>query len=68
MNVIQTLGMLQQIQKNPMSILSQRFNIPDGVNVKDPNEIINHLVNSGQVTQSDVNTIKNQLSGFDFHT
>jgi hypothetical protein len=68
MNVIQTLGMLQQIQKNPMSILSQRFNIPDGVNVKDPNEIINHLVNSGQVKQSDVNAIKNQLSGFDFHT
>lgn len=68
MNVIQALGMLQQIQQNPMSILSQKFNIPDGVNLKDPNEIITHLVNSGQVKQSDVNAIKNQLSSFDFHT
>ena len=64
MNVIQAFGMLQQIQKNPMSILSQKFNIPDGVNLKDPNEIINHLVNSGQVTQSDVNAIKNQFNGY----
>ena len=64
MNVIQAFGMLQQIQKNPMSILSQRFNIPDGVNVKDPNEIINHLVNSGQVKQSQIDSIRNQFSGF----
>ena len=64
MNVIQALGMLQQIQKNPMSILSQRFNIPDGVNLKDPNEIINHLVNSGQVNQSQIDSIKNQFSGY----
>ena len=64
MNVIQALGMLQQIQQNPMSILSQKFNIPDGVNVKDPNEIINHLVNSGQVRQSEIDNIKNQFNGF----
>lgn len=64
MNMLQAFGMLQQIQKNPMSILSQRFNIPDGVNVKDPNEIINHLVNSGQVKQSQIDNIKNQFNGF----
>lgn len=64
MNVIQALGMLQQIQKNPMSILSQRFNVPDGVNLKDPNEIITHLVNSGQVRQSEIDNIKNSFKGF----
>lgn len=64
MNVIQAFGMLQQIQKNPMSILSQKFNIPDGVNLKDPNDIINHLVNSGQVSQSQIDSIKNQFKGF----
>lgn len=64
MNILQAFGMLQQIQKNPMSILSQRFNIPDGVNLKDPNEIINHLVNSGQVNQSQIDSIKNQFSGY----
>ena len=63
-NIIQAFGMLQQIQQNPMSILSQKFNIPDGVNVKDPNEIINHLVNSGQVRQSEIDNIKNQFNGF----
>ena len=64
MNVIQALGMLQQIQQNPMSILSQKFNIPDGVNLKDPNEIINHLVTSGQVQQSQIDSIKNQFKGW----
>lgn len=64
MNILQAFGMLQQIQKNPMSLLSQRFTIPDGVNLKDPNEIINHLVNSGQVTQSQIDSIRNQFSGF----
>ena len=64
MNILQAFGMVQQIQKNPMSILSQRFNIPDGVNLKDPNEIINHLVNSGQVNQSQIDSIKNQFSGY----
>ena len=64
MNVIQAFGMLQQIQKNPMSILSQKFNIPDGVNLSDPNEIINHLVNSGQVNQSQIDNIKKQFNGF----
>ena len=58
MNVIQ---MINQIQQNPLSILSQRFNIPDGVNLKDPNEIISHLVNSGQVKQSDIDSIRNFL-------
>lgn len=64
MNILQAFGMLQQIQKNPMSILSQRFNVPDGVNLKDPNEIINHLVNSGQVRQSEIDNIKNSFKGF----
>lgn len=64
MNILQAFGMLQQIKTNPMGLLSQRFNIPDGVNLKDPNEIINHLVNSGQVSQAQIDNIRNQFSGF----
>lgn len=64
MDVIQMFGMLQQLKTNPMSLLSKKFNIPDGVNLKDPNEIINHLVNSGQVRQSEIDNIKNQFNGF----
>ena len=61
MNLIQAFGMLSQIKQNPMGILSQKFNIPDGVNVNDPNEILNHLLSSGQVQQSQIDSIKNML-------
>lgn len=64
MNVLQAFGMLQQIKQNPMSLLSQKFNIPDGVNVNDPNAIINHLLSSGQIQQSQIDAIKNGLGGF----
>ena len=61
MNLIQAFGMLSQIKQNPMGILSQRFNIPEGVNVNDPNEILKHLVNSGQVQQSQIDSIQNMF-------
>jgi len=61
MNVMQAFGMLQQIKQNPMGILSQRFNIPTDVNVNDPNAILKHLVDSNQVKQSDIDSIKNML-------
>lgn len=61
MNVIQAFQMLNQIKTNPMGILSQKFNIPDGVNVNDPNEILKHLVESNQVTQNQIDSIKNML-------
>lgn len=61
MNVIQAFQMLNQIKNNPMSFLSQRFNVPKEVNVNDPNEILNHLLSSGQVQQSQIDSIKNML-------
>lgn len=50
MNIMQ---MVNQIKQNPMAVLSQRFNIPSELN--DPNQIIQHLLNTGQVTQQQVN-------------
>ena len=61
MNVIQAFQMLNQIKSNPMGILSQKFNIPNEVNVNDPNEILKHLVESKQVTQNQIDSIKNML-------
>lgn len=61
MNVIQAFQMLNQIKNNPMSFLSQRFNVPNEVNVNDPNEILKHLVESNQVTQNQIDSIKNML-------
>ena len=45
--------MVNQIKQNPMAVLSQKFKIPQNMN--DPNQIIQHLLNTGQVTQEQVN-------------
>ena len=43
---------LQNLKQNPMQFLMQkRFNIPQDI-ASDPNAIIQHLMNSGQVSQA----------------
>lgn len=54
-NPFQLMQMYQQLRQNPLSILSQKFNIPMGMN--DPYQIIQHLLNSGQATQAQINQI-----------
>lgn len=45
------LQMLSQLRQNPASVLKQAgLNIPAGMN--NPQQIINHLLQSGQVPQS----------------
>lgn len=44
------MQMLQQLRQNPAQMLRQAgLNVPDNLN--DPNQIIQHLMNSGQVSQ-----------------
>ncbi len=45
--------MVNQFKQNPMMMLSRKYNIPQNLN--DPNQIIQHLLNTGQVSQSQVN-------------
>lgn len=47
------LNMIEQFRQNPLVALSQRYNIPQGMN--DPNQILQHLLNTNQVTQDQVN-------------
>lgn len=47
------LSMLSMFRQNPIAALSQRFNIPQNVN--DPNQILQHLLNTNQVSQDQVN-------------
>lgn len=47
------MQMLMQLKSNPMAVLGQRFNLPQ--NVSDPNAILQHLLNTGQVSQTQVN-------------
>ena len=57
-------GMLQQLQNNPMAMLSQKFNIPQDIDVNDPNAIIQHLMNTGQVSQQAYNNARNMAMTF----
>lgn len=53
MNDIMTI--YQRLRSNPMELLSTRFNIPSNININNPNDIVQHLLNTGQITQSQVN-------------
>ena len=44
------MNIVNQFRANPLRMLRQRFNIP--TNLNDPNSIIQHLMNSGQQSQS----------------
>ena len=52
-NPTQFMQVYQQFRQNPLSLLGRRFNIPQGMN--SPQDIIQHLLNSGQVSQDQVN-------------
>ena len=49
------LSMVSQFKQNPMSVLTQRFNIPQNLN--DPNQILQHLLNTNQVSQDQINRV-----------
>lgn len=56
-NINQLMNMYQQLRANPMQLLTRRFNLPQGMNMNNPNDIIQHLLNTGQVTQQQVNNV-----------
>ena len=50
MSRMNPMQMLQQLRQNPVQMLRQAgLNVPDNLN--DPNQIIQHLMNSGQISQ-----------------
>ena len=57
MNINQMAQMYQQLRSNPAQILASRFNLPQGINMNNPNDIIQHLLNTGQVSQQQVNNV-----------
>lgn len=60
--IMNMMKMFQQFKSNPMQMLSKRFSIPDGIN--DPNEILQHLVNTNQVSQDQINQISQMANMF----
>lgn len=54
MNFMNMFSMLQNFRQNPMQMLAQRgMNVPQDV-ANDPNAILNHLLQTGQVNQQQV--------------
>lgn len=51
--LFQIMQLYQQFKTNPMGMLSQRYNIPNNIN--NPQDIIQHLLNTNQVSQDQVN-------------
>lgn len=50
------MQMLSQLKQNPMQFLMQRkFNVPQNM-ANDPNAILNHLLQTGQVNQNQINS------------
>ena len=52
----QMFTMLQQLKANPAQFLMRRrLNLPQGIPANDPQAILNHLVQTGQVSQQQIN-------------
>lgn len=56
-NANQIMQMYQQLRANPMQLLARRFNLPQGMNMNNPNDIIQHLLNTGQISQQQLNSV-----------
>jgi hypothetical protein len=54
-NIIQAY---QQFRSNPMQMLMQKYNIPKDIDTNNPNAILQHLLNTGQVSQAQVNSLQ----------
>lgn len=54
-NANDLMNLYQQMNGNPIQFLSQKFNIPQNLN--NPNDILQHLLNSGQVSQMQINRV-----------
>ena len=52
--------LIEQLRQNPMAMLSKKYNIPQNMS-SDPNEIIQYLMNTGQISQSQYNMANQQL-------
>lgn len=56
------LQMLQALRNNPVQFLMQRkLNIPANI-ANNPNDIINHLLRTGQVSQDQLNRAYQQMN------
>lgn len=51
------INMMNQFKSNPSKFLSQKYKVPN--ELTDPEKIIQHLLDTEQVTQEQIDAIKN---------
>lgn len=57
------MQMLSQLKSNPLGLLRQAgFNVPD--NISNPQAIIQHLMNSGQISQQQLTQAQQMAQNF----
>lgn len=57
------MQMIQQLKANPIQFLQRAgFNVPNNLN--DPNQIIQHLMNSGQISQQNYERARQMAAQF----
>ena len=62
-NPMNPMQMLSQLRSNPLAMLQKAgYNIPQNLN--DPQAIIQHLMNSGQITQQQMNNAQRMANQF----
>lgn len=60
----QMMQMLPQLKANPLQfILQRKLNVPQNI-LNDPNAIVNHLLQTRQITQEQVNAAYQQAGQF----
>lgn len=63
MSLVNPMQMLQQLRQNPVQMLRQAgLNVPDNLN--SPNDIIQHLMNSKQITQQQYERARQMAAQF----
>ena len=56
MNPLQLMRIAAQVKQNPAQFFAQNhISLPQGINMNDPQAIINHLVSSGRFSQQQIN-------------
>ena len=64
MNPMNIMAMLNQFRQNPMQMLLQRrMNVPQNI-ANDPQAILNHLLQTGQISQSQVDNAYRMAQNF----
>jgi hypothetical protein len=63
-NPMEMMNMVNMLRQNPMQFLMQRgFNVPGNL-ANNPNQIIQHLMNTGQISQDQYNRAMQMARNF----